>query len=65
VQKRNAVGGWKTLKHVFLGSSSRAAFRVNLARGRSVLRLVLPGSQAGSGYVQSISRMIPVRVTHR
>jgi plastocyanin len=65
VQKRNALGGWKTLKHVFLGSNSRAAFRVNLARGRSVLRLVLPGSQAGSGYVQSISRMIPVRVTHR
>jgi plastocyanin len=65
VQKRNAIGGWKTLKHVFLGSNSRAVFRVHLARGRSILRLALPGSQAGDGYVGSLSRMIPVRVTHR
>jgi plastocyanin len=65
VQKRNAIGGWKTLRHVYLGSNSRAAFRVHLARGRTVLRLVLPGSQAGAGYVESISRMIPVHVTHR
>lgn len=63
VQKRNAVGGWKTLKRVYLNGNSRAVFRVHIARGRSVLRLALPGSQAGDGYVGSISRMIPVRVT--
>jgi plastocyanin len=65
VQKRNAVGGWKTLKRVFLGTNSRAVFRVHIARGRSVLRLALPAGQAGDGYVQSIRRMLPVRVTHR
>lgn len=65
VQKRNAVGGWKTLKRVYLGANSRAIFRVHIARGRSVLRLALPGSQAGDGYVGSLSRMIPIRVTHR
>ena len=63
VQKRNAIGGWKTLKRVYLGANSRAAFRVHIAKGRSVLRLSLPGSQAGDGYVAGLSRTIPVRVT--
>ena len=58
VQKRNAIGGWKTLKRVFLGGNSRAVFRVHLARGRSVLRVALPESQAGAGYVQGMSRML-------
>jgi plastocyanin len=61
VQKRNAIGGWKTLKRVFLGSNSTAVFRVNLAHGRSVLRLALPQSQAGAGYVQGMSRMLFVK----
>jgi plastocyanin len=61
VQRRNALGGWKTLKHVYLGSTSRAAFRVRLSKGRSVLRLALPPSQAGAGYVQGISRLLAVR----
>lgn len=58
VQKRNAIGGWKTLKRVFLGGNSRAVFRVHLAFGRSVLRVALPQSQAGAGYVQGMSRML-------
>lgn len=61
VQKRNAIGGWKTLKRVFLGGNSRAVFRVHLARGRSVLRVALPQSQAGAGYVQGMSRMLFVK----
>jgi len=60
VQKRNALGGWKTLKHVYLGANSRAVFRLTLARGRSVLRLALPASQAGAGYVAGLSRLLPV-----
>lgn len=60
VQKRNAIGTWKTLKRVYLGGNSRAAFRVQLAHGRTVLRLALPDSQAGAGYVQGISRLMPV-----
>jgi plastocyanin len=61
VQKRNAIGGWKTLKRVFLGGNSSAMFRVHLAHGRSVLRLALPQSQAGAGYVQGMSRMLFVK----
>lgn len=60
VQKRNAIGGWKTLKRVFLGANSRAVFRVHLAHGRSVLRVALPASQAGAGYVQGMSRLLSV-----
>ena len=60
VQKRNAIGTWKTLKRVYLGGNSRAAFRLQLAKGRTVLRLALPDSQAGAGYVQGISRLMPV-----
>jgi len=60
VQKRNAVGGWYSFKRVHLGNDSRAVFRVKLARGRYVLRLVLPPSQAGAGYVQGISRLLPI-----
>jgi len=61
VQKRNAIGTWKTLKRVYLGGNSRAAFRLLLAHGRTVLRLALPESQAGAGYVQGISRLMPVK----
>jgi len=60
VQKRNAIGTWKTLKRVYLGGNSNAAFRLHLARGRTVLRLALPESQAGAGYVQGISHLMPV-----
>ena len=60
VQKRNAIGTWKTLKRVYLGSNSNAAFRLRLGHGRTVLRLALPESQAGAGYVQGISHLMPV-----
>lgn len=60
VQKRNAIGTWKTLKRVYLGGNSSAAFRLHLAHGRTVLRLALPEGQAGAGYVQGISRLMPV-----
>lgn len=60
VQKRNAVGGWYSFKRVYLGDSSRATFRLKLAKGRYVLRLYLPPSQAGAGYVQGFSRLLPI-----
>src|SRR4051794_27697398 len=60
VQRRGPLGGWTAIKRVYLGDSSRATFRLNLAKGRSVLRLVLPGGQAGTGYVQSVSRLMAV-----
>src|SRR5256714_12026822 len=61
VQRRNVLGGWHSIKRVFLGDNSRAAFRLTLPRGRSVLRLALPSSQAGVGYVQGLSRLLAVK----
>jgi plastocyanin len=61
VQRRNALGGWHSVKRVFLGSSSRAVFRMRLPHGRSVLRLFLPESQAGAGYVSGLSHLLFVR----
>jgi hypothetical protein len=61
VQRRNAYGTWHTLKRVYLGSSSRALFRVGLPKGRSVLRLALTPSQAGVGYVQGLSRLLAIK----
>jgi plastocyanin len=60
VQKRNAVGGWYSFKRVYLGDSSRATFRLKLAKGHYTLRLFLPPSQAGAGYVQGFSRLLPI-----
>jgi plastocyanin len=60
-QRRNALGGWKTVRRVYLGTSSRAVFRLGLPKGRSVLRLALPPSQAGAGYVQGLSRLLAVK----
>jgi plastocyanin len=60
VQKRNAKGGWYSFKRVTLGADSRAVFRLALPKGHYVLRLVLPPSQAGAGYVQGISRLLPI-----
>jgi plastocyanin len=60
VQKRNAVGGWYSFKRVYLGDSSRATFRLQLPKGKFVLRLYLPPSQAGAGYVQGFSRLMPI-----
>ena len=60
VQRRNAAGGWYSFKKVYLGDNSRAVFRIVAPKGRSVLRLVLPGGQAGAGYVQGVSRLLPI-----
>jgi plastocyanin len=61
VQRRNAYGTWRTLKRVYLGTTSRAVFRVGLPKGRSILRLALPPSQAGVGYVQGLSRLLAIK----
>jgi plastocyanin len=60
VQRRTAFG-WRSIKKVFLGQSSTARFTVTLPRHkRSFLRLFLTNSQAGVGYVASLSRTIAV-----
>lgn len=60
VQRRGAYGGWTSIKRVYLGDNSRAMFGLRLIKGRSTLRVVLPQSQAGAGYVRGMSRMITV-----
>jgi plastocyanin len=61
VQRKAPFGSFRNVRRIFLGSASRAIFRVNIPRGRSILRLVLPASEAGAGYVQGVSRLIAVR----
>lgn len=61
VQRRNVYGTWRSLKRVYLSGNSRAVFRVGLPKGRSVLRLALPPSQAGVGYVQGLSRLLAIK----
>jgi plastocyanin len=63
VQRRDATGVWRNVKKVFLSSAyNRARFTMLLPRGRNYLRVWLPATQAGTGYVESLSRtMLVVR----
>jgi plastocyanin len=58
VQKKNKNGTWYSFKRVFLGDSSRATFKSPLRKGTYTLRLYLPLSQAGAGYVVGMSRLL-------
>ena len=60
VQRKSQFGSFRNVKRIYLGASSRAVFTLKLVKGRSTLRLVLPDTQAGVGYVASASRMITV-----
>ena len=60
VQRKAPFGSFRNVKRIYLGASSRAVFSLHLVRGRSILRLALPDSQAGVGYVASASRMITI-----
>jgi plastocyanin len=57
VQRQGAYG-WTNVKRVYLSATSRASFHLLLRKGRTVLRLNLPSTQAGPGYVASTSRML-------
>ena len=60
VQKKQLNGTWYSFKRVYLGDGNRATFKIALAKGHYTLRLFLPHSQAGLGYVQSASRLMPI-----
>jgi plastocyanin len=60
VQRKAPAGSFRNVKRVYLSSASRATFTLKLVKGRSILRLVLPDTQAGVGYVASASRLISV-----
>jgi plastocyanin len=65
VQRKGPFGSWTNAKRVYLGDTSRAAFTMRLPKGRSDLRVFLPGDQAGAGYVQSLSRTLGIVVKKR
>jgi plastocyanin len=57
--QRHYAFGWKSIKRVYLGSNSRAVFRMNLPHGRTtMLRLVMTQGQTGAGYVAGLSRTL-------
>ena len=58
LQKKQSTGGWYTFKHVYLGDTNRATFKIAVPKGNYTLRLYLPSSQAGLGYVAGVSRLI-------
>lgn len=58
VQKKNKNGTWYAFKRVYLGDANRATFKIPM-KGSYTFRLYLPGSQAGVGYVQGFSRLLP------
>jgi plastocyanin len=60
LQKRQPNGTWYSFKHVYLGDANRATFKIAVQKGHYVLRLLLPSSQAGLGYVASASRLLPI-----
>ncbi|HZR94356.1 MAG TPA: cupredoxin domain-containing protein [Gaiellaceae bacterium] len=60
VQRKAPGGGFRNVRRVYLGATSRAVFTLRLVKGPSILRLVLPDTQAGVGYVASSSRLIAV-----
>jgi hypothetical protein len=58
LQKKQRTGGWYSFKHVYLGDANRGTFKIAVPKGNYTLRLLLPQSQAGLGYVASASRLI-------
>jgi plastocyanin len=61
VQRRSALNQWVNIKKVRLGSSGARRFKLNLRRGRHVLRMFMTTNQAGAGLLWSHSRTIVVR----
>jgi plastocyanin len=61
VQRRSSLNQWVNIKKVRLGSSGARRFKLNLQRGRNILRIFMTTNQAGSGLLWSHSRTIIVR----
>ncbi len=59
VQRRNALGQWVSLKRVVLKSSTIATrTTVLLPKGLSRIRILMPQTQVGIGYVTGVSRVV-------
>jgi hypothetical protein len=60
VQRRNTFGEWTSLKRVVLDANGAAQATVRVPKGLSRIRVLLPKSQAGIGYVAGASRTVLV-----
>jgi plastocyanin len=60
VQRRSSLNQWVNRRKVVLGSSGARRFKLDLPRGRHILRIFMTTNQAGSGYLWSHSRTIVV-----
>ena len=60
VQRRSSLGQWVNRKKVRLGSSGARRFKMDLPRGRNILRMFMTTNQAGTGYLWSHSRTLVV-----
>jgi plastocyanin len=60
-QRRNALGQWISLKRITLNVNSAARFKARLPKGNSRIRVYLPQTQAGAGYLAGISAARLVR----
>lgn len=58
VQRQNSLGGWTTMRTVTLGEFSSVRFAVRIPNGTTRIRVVMPSSQAGDGYLAGTSRTI-------
>jgi plastocyanin len=63
VQRRNALGRWVSLKSVVLKSSTIATrTTVRIPKGLSSIRILMPQTQVGIGYVAGVSRVVLIRL---
>jgi plastocyanin len=63
VQRRNSLGQWVSLKRVVLKSSTLATrTTVRIPRGLSSIRILMPQTQVGVGYVTGVSRVLLIRI---
>ena len=63
IQRRNALGRWVSLKTVVLKSSTIATrATVRIPRGLSSIRILMPQTQVGIGYVTGVSRVVLIRL---
>jgi len=60
-QRLNRAGNWSTAKVVLLRSGGIARFTARLPRGRSYVRILMTGGQAGFGYIAGHSSTLLVR----
>jgi plastocyanin len=61
VQRKSSLGQWVNRKKVVLGSSGARRFKMDLPRGRHILRVFMTTNQAGTGYIWSHSRTLVIR----